>query len=1625
MEIRLLGPVELVVDGASVPVAGTKLRAVLAMLALDANRPVSADRLMEGLWGEELPASAGKMVQHYVWQLRRLMPADHGAEVVTRGRGYELRVDPERVDVLRVERLVADATEAGVSGAAAREALGLWRAPPLADVADQPFAAVEIGRLEELRLDAAELAFESELAAGREREVLGDIEALAAECPLRERLHAQRMLALYRCERQAEALEAYREARAALVEQFGVEPGPELQRLQQAVLRQDPELELEPRAPELPLELDRTLAAPLVGRDAELAPLRVRLVRARGGAGSLVTLVGSRGMGKTRLAAELATDAARLGATVVYGSGVRGGEQAVAAVGAARKPRRPTLVVIDDADRAGAEVLAALTELAGTVATARVLVLATGQDAALLGRLGALESLMLAPLDRDAVREIALLYASDELAASVPVEELVAASLGVPRRVHRVSADWARREGARRVEAVAGDAATGRGRLRSIEGELSGRVVSLQRVRERADLFAVGDSVLPQRELCPFKGLAAFDVDDAAYFFGRERLVAELVARLVGAPLLAVVGPSGSGKSSVLRAGLLPALSAGVLPGAERWAQAVIRPGSHPLQELERARGRLADGRRGLLAVDQFEETFAAGVDDGERGAFLDALVDAACDSERRLTLILAIRSDFYGRCAGHPEFADLLEASHVLVGPMGRDELRRAIERPAQRVGVRVEPELTDALVVDVGGEPGGLPLLSTALLELWEHRQGHRLSLAAYEHRGGVRGAVARLAEDTYARLGLEQQAVARGVLLRLVDRDEGGSVLRRRIAKSELGVKRSEDVQRVIEELTRRRLLTVSEGAVELAHEALAREWPRLRAWLDQDADGRRLHRHLHAAAREWDAANRDRGELYRGARLASALEWSATRAGELDDVEREFLAAGRAASERAQRRLRLGFAGVGALLVIAVIAGFVALNQRSQAREEAVAAEAQRLGAQALLEDDWDRSLLLARQGVALDDTPQTRGNLLAALIRSPAAIGVLPGTGNRLLALDLSPDGRTLAIADQQGLLALYDTATRRPLGIAYRAPGRAPIFNLRFSPDGSRLVVVGPGPRGITAQLLDARTRTRLSTLDVPANGAPGPVAFSPDGRIIAIGYTFGAPPTPGPSYVARFDARSGRRLAAPRAVNRGGEGALAYTADGSGLITSDPHSAILRDARTLRRLRRVARVGSPLTSTSPDDRTLLVGGADGSVHFVDLRSRRERIASGRHNGAALRADFAPDGRRAITAGADGTLIVWNVATAAPEETFKGHAGRIHGLAISPDGRTAYSAGLDGRIFIWDLAGDRRLGRPFQAGAGDTQRPQFALSPDGRQMAIGQDDGAVSLVDMRTLARSKTIPVVPRGQVLGIGFVPHSHLLVVVGQSGFLALVDVQRGTVTTRLAGHRGAIYTPSVSADGRLLATASDDRTVRLWTLPDGRPLGDPLRLRRFVDDVSLSPDGRRLAVTQDEKLIEILDARTRQRQTTLIWDEGLEFARFSPNGRQLVGGGIQGRVRLWDTTTWTPVGRPLGRHAGPVLTADISRDGSMLATASFDATARLWDLTTYEALGAPLPGQPDHPAAARFTPDGTHLIAAYDTGRAYRWDVRPAIWKRRACTLAGRRLTRSEWSELLPRQRYEPTC
>ncbi len=567
-----------------------------------------------------------------------------------------------------------------------------------------------------------------------------------------------------------------------------------------------------------------------------------------------------------------------------------------------------------------------------------------------------------------------------------------------------------------------------------------------------------------------------------------------------------------------------------------------MRPGAHPLEALQWVLPER--GERAVLVVDQFEEVFTLCRDERERTDFLEALVALAEHRDGHAQVVVAVRADFYGRCAAYDGLARLVGANQVLVGPMRRDELRRAIVEPARRVGLRVERSLTDALITDVEDEPGGLPLLSAALLEQWRERDGRVMRRAAYERTGGVRGAVGRLAEATYTRLSEPERIAARRILLRLADAGEQESAfVRRRVPLEELDAEHDEPTAAALAALTDSRLVTADQGTLEVAHEALLREWPRLRGWLEEDAEGRRLHQHLIHAASEWQAGGRDSGELYRGARLASTLDWAAGHEGDLNELERAFLDESRAEAEheaehqrRANRRLRAVLAGLAALLALALVAGIVALNQRGEARDAARVADAQRLGAEALRQERLDEALLLTRAAVELDESPATLGSLLSVLLRTPAAIGVL-NHGWPIYGAALSPDGRLMATGDERGAVNVYDAATRRPVGPPYViAIGR---------PRTERALLAGrrvdrrqlhgpeePGPqrdRGCDRCPDPERTlRVRVPPLPGPPNWVYADVVFPPSGPDLLVRLVHGSGPDGPVGPVYRVDGKTG-----------------------------------------------------------------------------------------------------------------------------------------------------------------------------------------------------------------------------------------------------------------------------------------------------------------------------------------------------------------------------------------------------------------------------------------------------------------------------------------------------------------
>jgi WD40 repeat protein len=844
-----------------------------------------------------------------------------------------------------------------------------------------------------------------------------------------------------------------------------------------------------------------------------------------------------------------------------------------------------------------------------------------------------------------------------------------------------------------------------------------------------------------------------------------------------------------------------------------------------------------------------------------------------------------------------------------------------------------------------------------------------------------------------------------------------------------------------------------VTLSEDRVEVAHEALLREWPRLRDWIADDAEGRRLHHHLAVAAREWEAGGRDTAELYRGARLAAALDWSAAHRGELNAAERAFLDEGRGEADRAarrartaNRRLRSLLAGVGALLGLALIAGGLFLDQRGTARDEARRAQAQRLGVQALVEEELDRSLLLARQGVAIESSPQTRGNLLAALLRSPAAVGVAWSEGDRLLRMAAHPGGRTVAVGDNRGRLLLLNVSGGGPARVVRRVPlaeNRAwdvpspQVIDLAFSPDGSRLAVSQTGK----LELLDTRTWRRVATPVVPRAWFHH-LAFSPDGRVLYAPYAW-VFDTRGPLTMLRFAARDGRRLGraerfAPQV--RTGD-VLAFGPDGRRFVTREDDDVVVRDARTLRPLLRQPGsavfpdreqgdidLGVPDTvALAPDGTAVAAGGPSGTVRILDLATGASETASGRHDGAVTGVLFAGGSDLLVTIGDDARALVWDVERRAVSETLAGHAGRVLAAAVDKRGGTLHTAGLDSRVITWDLAGDRRLGRPFDTGQGvgasGNFYPATDISADGRTLVTIRP-GGVSVIDTATSAR-RAVTVRGDSPEVNAPVFTAGGRIAVAGLGGFLALVDPRTGRVHARMPGHRDVVFTPS-SAGGRIVTTGLDS-TLRVWDARSGRALGRPIRLDGLPGgSAAIAPGGDTVAMPLERGTVDVFDIRSRRRLARLPVDgSGVLAAAFSGGGDELIAGTVDGRLRLFSTSGWRPLSPAFQAHAGFASSLDFSPDGRHFVSAATDGQVRLWDRATLRPIGAPLPGPRNVTAVASFSPDGAYVYAVFANGRGYRWDVRPSAWARHACAVAGRRLTPAEWRAVLPDRPFDPAC
>ena len=1186
--------------------------------------------------------------------------------------------------------------------------------------------------------------------------------------------------------------------------------------------------------------------------------------------------------------------------------------------------------------------------------------------------------------------------------------------------------------------------------------------------------------------LCPYKGLRPYSVDDAEAFFGRDQAVAGCLARLVDSPLLVVVGPSGSGKSSLVAAGVVPALRT----AGRRVVQ--LSPGTQPLAMLTAA---MASEPSGVaVVVDQLEELFTAPGTEVDAEPFLSRL---AAHAETGALVLVTLRADYLAELAVCPAFARLAERGLMLLTPMTEAELERAIEAPAARDGLLLAPGLVDLLVRDVLGEPGGLPLLSHALAETWECREGHVLTVEGYTQTGGIRAAVAQSAERLYDSLPATDRGALRTVMLRLVTPTPSGDPVGTRVpARVFAG---DGETARLLDVLVRARLVTTDAETVAIAHESLTRAWPRLRSWLDEDVEGQRIFQHLQVAADGWGALGRPEEELYRGARLQSALEWRERSRPVLAHAEIEFLAASETREDderrhqdralrqqiRRNRQLRAALTAVIGLLVLALVAGTFAAVSTRHARAAATDAEAARLGAAALVQPQADTALLLARQAVALADTPNTEGGLLEALGRVGGLVGVVdPGAaefnGLPLVSDDLvSADGTRVLMNGTNGV-DLIDTSTGHFVGGGPLKPqpddyGTGP-FPVGFI-DGGRTALVSVQ----TSSAVPSRSIQAFSALDGHPIGTPQLVPGSVSGRFFEMDRVRISPD--GRRLVSVLDRSVSvwKRSTSTSAWGRPARFALpllppslpgedlllsaTFSTDGSRatLLLSlqgppfgqPPNIGIVVDTDTPQLLLPLVIPQPNATpeafAISPGGDRLAIGYANGSV---ELRGVSDGQSVVRIPGTSLATalGWTADGARLVVGHDDGSLDVFNTNPLQAVVTYPagGHGVRLAALRgdrlISQDNSQA--------ITVRSLADTNGFMRETPIDMANS----IAAGPSGTVVAVGDTAGKVALYSQTTLAAlplhlslgpyaqpDTTAAPDEHERVTALAITPDGSALIAADRVGHLRMWSLPDG----RLLWSRDDVPTSflAISPNGRYLATSgfTPDPTdldpdsypistrLTVWDLATKRPvLTDNLPNLTAYDKtpkpraVVFSPDSKLLAAAFVEETLVFVNFADDARQVVITPQSAPTTSAivFSPDGKELFVQDINGKVTGFDPQTGRSVATfpaPASGYSHLLFTVD----GQWLVGS--DTTAiYVWDGRTRQLvvsqLSLPSNGATD--ALALAATDDRRLFVGTQTSLVA-IDMDPSTWESQACSMAGRTLTRAEWTQFLPGRAYAPAC
>jgi len=1683
VQVRILGPVAARIDGQAAAL-GPQLRRLLAILAVNEGTVVPADFIAESLWPDGRRNNGPNAVRTYVARLRQGLGDETGSLIQTQAPGYLLQLgEADGLDSRVFDEAVAQARSEDPAVRVQRldEALAQWSGPALAEFSDEQWALTEAVRLEELRLNAWEDRYDAALDCGMYLDAVPGLEQLVRDNPLRDRLCGQLMLALYRAGRQAEALRRFQVHRAELAE-AGLEPSSELTDLERGIAANDARLKktdaarrfrgyrVSDRLGEGAFSVVWRGVQPSLGREVAIKQIRAELanrpefIRRFEAEAHLVARLEHpfivplydywrepdsaylvfRALRGGSLASALLDGPWSLDRTSRLVEQVGSALTAAHRAGVVHRDVKPENILLDDDGNSY------LTDFGIALGAAEL----DDPDSALSAGSPAYASPE--QLLRQRVGP-----AADIHGLGIVVYETLTGRLPFPDA--RAQADLLEHQlydaipliGTQRPDLPPGiddvvQRATAKGpseRYSDVHAFVED-FIALRGGPTPKTPNRVGTATVIGSGSNPYKALAAFDEADTAEFFGRDRLVDQLTERLDSTRIVTVVGPSGSGKSSVARAGLLPALRAGAIPTSERWFVTSMLPGKHPFEELETALLRVAvnppaslvqqlsDDERGiaravrrilpddgvelLLVIDQFEELFTLCEDVEEQRRFLAGLRAAVTDDRSRLRVITTIRADFYDRPLRYQEIASLVRDGTVIVTPLAPDELEAAIVEPARRAGAEFEPGLVSRIVADVADQPGALPMLQYALTELYERRVSGLLTLDAYGDIGGVSGSLATRAEELYHRAEPDEQNAIRRLFSRLVNLGEGAEDTRRRVLRSEL--QRIPDG--VISLYGTARLLSFDrdpvtrEPTIEVAHEALIREWPRFRTWLDEDRDGIRVLRRLHDSAETWEAGGRDVGELYRGGPLDAAVEWSSRQKDTLNPLEQEFLAesaARRAAEEERERRgrRRLGtlLGSIAVALVAAIAAGLIAETQRRRADEEArraglgeLRAEAARLAQSG---DDPDLGMLLAAEAHARDDDHESLGTLQRVLTRTDCLLGHLVGEGGYSTNGLHFSEGRL--IARSRTRVEVWEPSTR---------------------------------------DLVDSYEVGLGSDLEVTTDS----VFTTGDGDLVQIAIAAGAP-------VARFDS----------------------TAD-------------------------VTAVG-----TAPGRDSLVVGHSDGRVEVWSGPSWRDRRQLGRTPRPVTHIDVSPDGRQVAVLHSGARLLIWDVETAElvhPSPLVAADPGDDFGdffdVRWLDDERVVASLGslmvfdtttlgvthdvparLASALAVIDSTRVIQGSEVFDVETAEVVRTLD--SGDGQATAAASQGGLIALASERAISLFSTDGTqllgraVPRGDANG-GFIDSTgtRMIALRWPLQDFTIWDTVTGANLGRQFEQKPA---PPVMAtftpNGGLMTFSWAGSRSRFWDEESLEPLGPPV-VGGWLS-VAISPDRDLAALASPSGPILVYDVGSGERiaslheladaQAAAGLGRGANEVRFSWDGSLLVGsGGVAG---VWDTRSWEfrALLSPAEGEPG-FATVGMSRAGDLLAVGDADGRITLFDTETWADASGPVVGGPPGPSPVfgshgmRFSEDDSYIVFANSRGaqlfdvaqrtfiggifpndldtlmnmnpspdgrqvvaatkeHLIAWNLEPDSWFDIACRAAGRSLTRDEWDQFIGSDPYDPAC